>query len=507
MSETERQPSSQDLSVLIETAPVALAAAARVAETDVSRPRFHFRAPGQWMDDPNGIIYHGGTYHVMYSLNPHSSEHRAGMVYRTSERVWDPMSPDWTGGITVWGHAVSPDLVHWEHQPIALYPSVDKGEHFIWFGSTAINDEGLPIAIYTAIGPQLRPEDTAEQWAAIGSADLRSWSPLASNPVLVDTVHDPLVVREWRDPFIFRKDDRVFMILGARTGPDDGGDPVVLLYETSNSAFTEWEYRGVLYRHDDRETPSIECPNLVEVDGEWVMIFSPHGRVQYAVGDLDVDAPSFTVRSRGTVDHSDNFYATNVMHGPDATPILWAAVEGFANTRGWNGALSLPRSLSMNDGRLQQRPVRELEILRGRRTDTTTCLEAPTDLGEAPGGVAELIVDAKAGTAARWELRLDSGSGTLRVQLSPSTVTILTGDAIRLEFTLTEAITQRLQLHLDRSVLDLTVNDTDCATVVVPAVTGTVSASAVPLGTEAVEIAATLWELNAEGLFDGSVLP
>ncbi|XBS71461.1 glycoside hydrolase family 32 protein [Acerihabitans sp. KWT182] len=205
---------SEDLQKLAETAESAILAAAAIAERDAGRPLYHFRAPAQWMDDPNGIIFHEGMYHMMYSLNPHSAEHRAGMVYKTAVRVWDMHSKDWTGGITVWGHARSKDLVHWEHLPIAVYPSIGKGEHFVWFGCTVINDEGVPMAIYTAIGPEMRPEDSAEQWAALGSPDLMTWRPLPSNPLLTGSAHGATVIGEWRDPFVFKEAGRTFMVLG-----------------------------------------------------------------------------------------------------------------------------------------------------------------------------------------------------------------------------------------------------------------------------------------------------
>ena len=92
------------------------------ADKDIIRPEYHFHAPAQWMDDPNGVIYYKGYYHMMYSLNPDTDKYRAGMVYKTGSSIWKTSEPDWTGGITVWGHARSKDLLHWEHLPVALYP-------------------------------------------------------------------------------------------------------------------------------------------------------------------------------------------------------------------------------------------------------------------------------------------------------------------------------------------------------------------------------------------------
>lgn len=481
---------------------MAVRRAAVIAAQDPVRPQFHFRAPGQWMDDPNGIVYHDGVYHVMYSLNPHSSEHRAGMVYRTVERVWDPGSPDWTGGITVWGHATSLDLVHWEHQPIALYPAVDRGEQFIWFGSTAINDEGVPVAIYTAVGPQMRPEDTAQQWGAVATSDLGTWEPMPTNPLLVAGSHRGVDVREWRDPFIFRADGRVFMILGARMGPKDGDDPVILLYQAMDRDLARWDYKGVLYRHPDTNVPSLECPNLVEVDGRWVLIFSPHGRVEYHVGVLDLASPAFLTEHSGIVDHSDNYYATNIMFGPEGRPILWAAIEGFEGTQGWNGALSLPRDLWLEGDRLCQRPVSALKRIRGATHLAEGALGDGLEVGPFQSGTAELVVSS-ANRNAEWEVWISAAEVEVGIKIERGVLRVVTPSDELAAFPLSRTWPDRLQVHVDRSVLDIAVDDTDCATLIVPAVLG--PARVVLQGEQSGWVLAQLWQLDADDLFSGTV--
>ena len=78
----------EQLEELLKNGVSDIEAAAEIADKDPMRPRYHFHSPSQWMDDPNGIIYHKGYYHMMYSLNPNTSKHRAGMVYKTAHRVW-----------------------------------------------------------------------------------------------------------------------------------------------------------------------------------------------------------------------------------------------------------------------------------------------------------------------------------------------------------------------------------------------------------------------------------
>jgi beta-fructofuranosidase len=492
---------SDQLERLVETAEESIVEASKVAELDSSRPQFHFRAVAQWMDDPNGIIYHKGMYHMMYSLNPHSSDHRAGMVYKTSVRVWDPESDDWTGGITVWGHARSADLVHWEHLPIAIYPDIQKGEHFIWFGCTVISDEGVPLAIYTAIGPNMRPEDTAQQWGATGDCDLVKWHAIPSNPLLVNAVHGQEVILEWRDPFVFKERGRTFMILGGRADDANGGVPVVTLYEATNPAFTRWDYRGIIFRHPRKEVPSVECPNLVKIDGKWVLLLSPHGQVEYYVGDLDLDNYAFRSERSGVVDHSENFYATNILVDGEGRALMWGAVEGFEGTSGWNGCVSLPRQLNVTaKGVLIQRPAKELEILRGTKSSGGKALLAgeETVICRVRNGEAiELKAEIWHERGAIFGIRLRYAVGTCDIQFDSNTVKVL-GVSFP---TIHPGTLSRLHLFVDRTVLDLFVNETICATVVMPLISGPLEAD---LFCEAGSIGwatLTLWELEATDLF------
>ncbi|WP_413742799.1 glycoside hydrolase family 32 protein [Sodalis sp. RH15] len=487
---------SEDLQKLVDTAEASIRAAAVVAEQDASRPLYHFRAPSQWMDDPNGIIFHDGMYHMMYSLNPHSAEHRAGMVYKTAVRVWDVNSEDWTGGITVWGHARSKDLVHWEHLPIAVYPSIDKGEHFVWFGCTVINDEGVPMAVYTAIGPDMRPEDTAEQWAALGSPDLMTWRPLPSNPLLTGAVHGDRVIGEWRDPFLFKDAGRTFMVLGGRCD----GKPVVALYEATNPGFTAWTYRGIIFTHPRGGVPSAECPNLFKLGNKWVLLVSPHAEVEYYVGELDPDRCTFTIENSGIVDYSRNFYATNVLFDDRGRALAWGALVGFKETKGWNCCVSLPREFSLSaDGKLLQSPAAELRALRGPRLDIHhSTAKGLVVIGRlAQGQCLEFEAEFDHTATASFGLSIIHQDGRLDIELSP--------DSFRLGgFTAPLARREKktkLQLFIDRTVLEIFIDNAACAARVIPLVRGAVEIGLYSNGGEAASAHGSVWQLQAEDLF------
>lgn len=271
----------EQLKALIDRAYKDINSAAILAEQDPKRPMYHFRSPSQWMDDPNGGLWHNGYYHMFYCWNPNSYAQRAGMVYKTAERVWDPDSEDWTGGIGVWGHARSKDLIHWEHLPIAIFPQIEKGEHFIWFGCVRVNKRGLPMAFYTAVGPDRRPEDTADQWVALGDKDLINWQPYENNPVLTYSLNGDTRLGEWRDPFIFEENGKTYLILGGTRLPkDENGHPAISLYEALDDELTKWKFKGILFEYADVKTPSIECPNIARFGDKWVIFISPHKEVE-----------------------------------------------------------------------------------------------------------------------------------------------------------------------------------------------------------------------------------
>jgi len=146
-----------------------------------------------------------------------------------------------------------------------------------------------------------------------------------------------------------------------------GGQAVVNIYESENSALTQWKYRGVLFQIPDPQARTAECPNFFRIGDHWVLLVSPYGKVQYYAGSFDVETCRFQADSHGLVDCGPNFYAPNTMQLPDGRRIMWGWVNGFPGGRGWNGCLSLPRVLSLsNDGQLRQSPAPQLRKLRGR---------------------------------------------------------------------------------------------------------------------------------------------
>ncbi|MBD3241857.1 MAG: hypothetical protein GF331_14810 [Chitinivibrionales bacterium] len=421
-------------------AAAAVQAATEKASNDPSRPVYHFRPPAQWMNDPNGTIFHDGWYHLFYQHNPYGDS-------------W---------GSSHWGHARSRDMIHWEHLPIALAPSRELGEKHCYSGCAAINDSATPLLLYTSIGDR-----DPEQWAAIGDADLITWRKHPDNPLLTIRAHGDLDISQWRDPFVFSHDERTFMLVGGKLSSRNGGEAACLIYEAQDPRLLSWTYRGVFYRHPNRDYPHFECPNICRLGDSWVLLGAFElSTIEYAVGTVDWNTLSFEAHTRGTVDRGRKddsaFYATNLLTTPDQRVVLFGWVKGFKEGMGWSGCQSLPRELSLDDeGALVQQPAREVESLRCMHAElgTFTVESASRVLDNIGGDCIELLlrVDVSAAEAFTLELRRSpEGRSSAPIRYANGALDI---HGMKVDVPRT-ARTGKLDLRvfLDKSVMEVFVN-------------------------------------------------
>lgn len=313
--------------------------AVETAESDPYRPKYHFTAPAQWINDPNGTIYFKGKYHVFYQHNPYGDK-------------WGHMH---------WGHAMSEDLINWTHLPIAIAPSKDEGEKHC-FSGCCVNNHSVPTIVYTKIGFILDAKTGAEQWGAVSDKDddeMISWKKMGQNPIMTDDLHGDTNIWDWRDPYIWRENETYYCLLGGHIKGSHRGS--AFLYKSEN--LFEWTYLHPLYQGDETDGRNWECPNFFSLGDKHVLIVSPHGPVTYFVGQYDKANRQFRKQSSGLVDLTQQYYATNTIRDPSGRLILFAWIRG-GGKKGWNGCFALPRSLSIVDNRLCMRPVDEIENLK-----------------------------------------------------------------------------------------------------------------------------------------------
>lgn len=404
---------------------------------DPAIPRWHFGPPAQWMNDPNGTLWHDGWYHVFYQHNPGGEE-------------WADIH---------WGHGRSRDLVHWEHLPLALTPQRASGEGHCYSGCAALDAGGTPRILYTSVKAEAGRPGT-QVIASPTDAGLIGWKQEAAAPILDLATHGgPAFGGDWRDPYVFRTEGRTFLVLGARLGEES----VIALYENPDDNLRQWVYRGIIHRAPISETVFFECPNLFKLGKKWLLLTSPVREVEWASGMLDLATYTFQVEQRGRVDESDSFYATQTIVDPSGRTILFGWVQRFPKNRGWNGRLSAPRRIWLDDaGWLCAEPVAELVALRWSEKDyaAQTLDAAPASLA-LPGDHLHEV-----------ELTLERAPNAC-VQLEIAGVRIAIGPAgvcfnDRPPVPLAPAPTTRVRWLLDRSLLEIFIGDRAVYTRVVP---------------------------------------
>lgn len=429
---TDRKSEISSDNPQVARAMTSVAGAQARAEADPGRPAFHLLPPSLWINDPNGTIHHDGWYHIFYQHNPYGDR-------------WEHMH---------WGHARSRDLVTWQHLPIALWPSRERGEQHCFSGCAAHAADGSVVLLYTSIGAR-----APEQWAAEPlDRELIKWKKTPDNPILTLKSHGSVAIDDWRDPFVFEHQGRKWMVVG---GHPRGGRGGICLYEAENGALTKWRFAGVAFQGSE---PNWECPNLIPIRDRFLLLYSPHGPVRYHAGRLDTSKPLFTSERAGLVDGGDAYYATNLLTTPDGRTILLAWLRGFAGGKGWNGCISLPREVDLAaDGHLIQRPARELAAL---RAGDPVVVDSPS-VGAVKG------VDSMEIGAMEIELALAVGATPRGVRLVPDSgePVAITVDSRGLLVGKEKAPwagnppkEARLRIFTDRTVIEVFANEEACLT-------------------------------------------
>lgn len=334
----------------VEQANQALGQAVKSIAEDGYRLGYHLMPPAGWMNDPNGLIYWNGEYHVFYQHYPYESK-------------WGPMH---------WGHAKSKDLVHWEHLPIALAPSEDydsgeTGGYGCWSGS-AVDNNGVLTLVYTGHVDGRTP---MEVQCLATSTDGVAFNKSVANPIIGAAPEEGGF--GFRDPKVWQHDGQWYMVVGY--GKDGLGK--ALMY-TSSDLLT-WRYLGVAAESDGTMGDMWECPDLFPLgDGDdHVLIISPMNmgatKTMYLTGKLNYETGKFDYRDAERLDYGFDFYAPQTLVDGQGRRILmgWMNIWGAQMPEqidGWMGAFTLPRELTLaEDGTLRMQPVAELAVLRKSR--------------------------------------------------------------------------------------------------------------------------------------------
>lgn len=299
----------------------------------MNRQLFHFEPPKGWMNDPNGLCQKDGVYHVFYQHNPYGLN-------------WDRMH---------WGHATSTDLLHFDHQPIALYPDQPYEDAGGCFSGSAVVKDGEIRLFYTGVSKALGQV----QCAAV-SPDGKTFVKSAKNPLIAAPPAGSN--RDFRDPKVSLIDGRYYMVVAG----GDQGEGMIFLYGSDD--LENWESLGILLRGREYG-PILECPDFYRMGDRYFLSFSMIEDRPYRVITLvgDFDGRVFTPERRFDTESGPDYYAPQSFEDESGRRISFGWIVPWREERPKSnvttGALTVPRVVSYEGGILRQYPIPALRNL------------------------------------------------------------------------------------------------------------------------------------------------
>lgn len=324
------------------------------------KPTFHFSCPAGWCNDPNGFSYFNNKIHLFYQWHPYST-------------VWGPMH---------WGHSSTTDFINWKMEEPALCPDTDADMEGCFSGS-AINYNDKHLICYTGVS-RIQNQVLQNQCIAIGDGTV--YEKIKSNPVVTSkNIPFEYEHQDFRDPKIFVKDNRLFMICVLKKSDKTGA---MVLFENTEQDLRKWRFLKTIAESTNGKTKMWECPDYFELDKKDIIIFSPQEMQEdfekgfhkgnnsvYMIGDFDFQKINFipsTLKNNLTyeqIDYGIDFYAPQTCLTPDNRRIMIAWMQSWESPVTpkdflWTGMMTFPRELKIINNHLFQNPVKEIFSLR-----------------------------------------------------------------------------------------------------------------------------------------------
>ena len=322
---------------------------------DRYRPTYHFVSPEGMMNDPNGLCFWQGRWHLFYQAYPPDEFPDPADIPKRRQH---------------WGHAVSEDLVHWRDLPYAIYPSIER----MCFSGSTVTEENRVVAFYPGI-------DAGQMVAVSWDPLLLNWEKIKGNPVIPQA----------GDSCIWRESDTYFGLIGRGLW--------------SSTDLVTWEHQGEFYGGVEGS-----CPNFVPIgDKHIILCFNHSAGGEYLLGDYDRQGRRFAPYAHGRFNHGT--VSPGGVHAPSAASDGRGGVINILNINDgkhsddWDQIMSLPQRLTLGpDSQLHLEPVAALAQLRGphqRVGPIPLSANAETVLEGVEGAAMELDVEIDPGMA-RW---------------------------------------------------------------------------------------------------------
>ncbi len=323
---------------------------------DTQRPVFHLSPPVGWMNDPNGFSVFANKYHLFFQYHPYSTE-------------WGPMH---------WGHFTTEDFITWKMEPCALAPETDYDKDGC-FSGTAVESDGKHILMYTGVLEDKKSDGSVEirQAQCIAIGDGVNYEKQSANPVITaDMLPEGSSLADFRDPKIWKDEEGFFAIVGSKKVD---GAAQLALFASKDSL--DWQFIKILDYCKNEYGEMWECPDFFSLDQQQVLFVSPQfmeadgkefhcgNNTIYFIGSYNMDNMLWKRYKPHSVDYGMDFYAAQTVEAMDGRRIMIGWLQNWDNymtpsSFAWSGMMTVPRELSIRDGRLIQTPVRELENYR-----------------------------------------------------------------------------------------------------------------------------------------------
>ena len=281
-----------------------------------------------------------------------------------------------------WGHVTTKDLLTWNLEPVALAPDTNADFNGCFSGTAVSTEDGRQILAYTGVS---KDGDVEVQNQCIATGDGKTYKKYSKNPVLTaKNIPFEYQKEHFRDPKIWKKDGKFYMVCVIKQMDNCGA---MVIFESKDAK--KWTYKGILDSSQKNYSGMWECPDILNVDGRDLLIFSPQEMTAdynlgfhdgnnsvYTSGILDYKQFKFfhDIRAENRcftaqIDYGIDFYAPQTTKLSDGRTILIAWMQSWESyitpeNYLWSGMMTIPRELSFKNNRLYQNPVRELENLK-----------------------------------------------------------------------------------------------------------------------------------------------
>ncbi|MDO5411127.1 MAG: glycoside hydrolase family 32 protein [Lachnospiraceae bacterium] len=367
--------------------------AARKMEMELSesilngeRPVYHVASPLGWINDPNGFSVFQNEYHLFFQYYPY-------------ETKWGPMH---------WGHCKSKDLISWEYLPAAMAPDAEWDQGGCYSGS-ALEADGEHILIYTGVIDK-KLEDGSKYYRQVqcmAKGDGLNYEKWEQNPIIAqDKLPEGSSLEDFRDPKIWKEEDGYYLIAGSRSADGSGQ---ILMYRSDD--LKSWDFVTILDSCRNEYGKMWECPDFFPLGDHHILIVSPQdmrakgldfhngNNSLFLYGRYDHQTHHFEREKVTSADYGLDFYAPQTMLAPDGRRIMIGWMQSWdakitPSSFKWAGMMTVPRELVLKDGKIYQKPVRELEQYRVNPvTYQNQMILAPTKLDGISGRVLDLELE------------------------------------------------------------------------------------------------------------------